>query len=220
MAANLTRSEGKYVRTTGLFVTFEGPEGSGKTTQLQRLGAWLAQQHIPFVLTREPGGTVIGEEIRDLLHDCAHTEMHARTEILLYSASRAQLVAEVIRPALEAGKIVLCDRYVDSTYAYQGYGRGLPLADLQAITQFATGGLMPKLTLYLDVPVEVGLARRQQSGETLTRLDREAVTFHRRVREGYLTLARQAPQRWRIIDATRAVDEIQTALRDELRPWL
>ncbi len=204
----------------GRFITFEGPDGSGKTTQLRLLSMWLEQQGLPFVITREPGGTTIGEEIRKLLHDCAHTEMDARTEILLYSASRAQLVAEFIRPALAAGNIVLCDRYVDSTYAYQGYGRGLPLTDLQMITEFATGGLVPDLTLYLDVPAEIGLKRRLQSGETLTRLDREAITFHQRVRKGYHSLAHADPARWRMVDATRSVEEIQSVLRRELQTLL
>ncbi|MFP4395191.1 MAG: dTMP kinase [Anaerolineales bacterium] len=205
--------------TRGLFITLEGPDGSGKTTQLRLLVQWLKELGHTPVVTREPGGTAIGEEVRALLHDCARTEMAPTAEILLYSASRAQLVAQVIRPALRQGKLVLCDRYFDSTYAYQGYGRGLSLADLRAITTFATGGLMPDLTLYLDVTPEIGLQRRSQSGEALNRLDREALDFHRRVREGYLELASLA-DRWRIIDATGSVTGVQTELREALREHL
>jgi dTMP kinase len=204
----------------GFFITLEGPDGSGKTTQWRMLVDWLKAQGYPVLATREPGGTRIGEEIRTLLHDCANTAMAPFAEILLYSASRAQLVAEVILPALDAGQIVLCDRYFDSTYAYQGYGRGLPLDALRAITAFATQGLHPDLTLYLDVSPEVGLQRREHSGEPLNRLDREALDFHRRVREGYLALAAAAPERWRVVDASGSIDEVQDALRELLRVWL
>ena len=193
---------------TGLFVTLEGPDGSGKTTQLRLLVEWLRSEGYPLLVTREPGGTHIGEDIRDLLHDCDHVEMSAHAEILLYSASRAQLVAQVIRPALRDGMVVLCDRYFDSTYAYQGYGRGLPLDALRSITEFAVQGLMPDLTLYLDVPAEVGLRRREQSGEALNRLDREAVAFHERVRAGYLELADAEPERWRVVDASGAIEDV------------
>ena len=151
--------------TKGLFITLEGPDGSGKTTQARLLAEWLTAQGYPLLTTREPGGTRIGEAIRAVVHDCAHVEMSPQAEILLYSASRAQLVAEVIRPALAAGKIVLCDRYFDSTFAYQGYGRSLPLDALRAITDFAVQDLIPDLTLYLDVSPEVGLQRRERSGE-------------------------------------------------------
>ncbi|MGC9469059.1 MAG: dTMP kinase [Anaerolineae bacterium] len=197
----------------GWFITLEGPEGSGKTTQLQRLASWLTAQGFDIVVTREPGGTPISEEIRALLHDCEHTDMTAETEILLYSASRAQHVAEVIRPALNAGRIILCDRFFDSTYAYQGYGRGLPMEALRRITDFATQGLVPDLTLYLDVPPEIGLRRREISGEELNRLDRETLAFHRRVREGYLSLVEQDPARWRYIDATASIEAVQADLR-------
>jgi dTMP kinase len=197
----------------GWFVTFEGPDGSGKTTQMRRLAPWLVDQGFDIITTREPGGTPVGEQIRDILHDCANTEMTSEAEILLYSASRAQHVGEVILPALEAGKVVLCDRFFDSTYAYQGYGRGLSLPDLRAITGFATRGLKPDLTLYLDIPPEIGLQRRESSGEALNRLDLEALAFHQRVREGYLYLIKAEPQRWHFVDATGTPEEIQAVLR-------
>ncbi len=204
----------------GRLITLEGPDGSGKTTQLLHLTSWLAALGYTILKTREPGGTRIGERIRELLHDPLHTEMVAHTEILLYSASRAQLVAEVIRPALEEGTIVLCDRYFDSTYAYQGYGRGLSLDDLHSITEFAVQGLVPDLTLYLDIPPEVGLQRRAQSGETLNRLDRETLAFHTRVRGGYLALVDAEPGRWCVIDATRSIDEVHRDLQDVIRRHL
>ncbi len=197
----------------GLFITFEGPEGSGKSTQLALLAQWLRDQGYEVLTTREPGGTRIGETIRSLLHDIRFTEMHPRAEILLYSASRAQLVEEVIRPALEAGKVVLCDRYADSTYAYQGYGRGLSLDQLREITDFATGGLRPDLTLYLDLVPEIGLARKVAGKTEMNRLDRERIDFHRRVRAGYLELAGEEPERWRIIAAEESVEAVQAAIR-------
>jgi dTMP kinase len=204
----------------GRFITLEGPDGSGKSTQLLQLTSWLTAQGYTILKTREPGGTRLGECIRELLHNPTHTEMVAHTEILLYSASRAQLVAEVIRPALEAGTVVLCDRYFDSTYAYQGYGRGLSLEDLRRITEFAVQGLIPDLTLYLDVPPEVGLRRRAQSGEALNRLDRETLAFHTRVREGYLALADAEPARWSVIDASRTIGEVQHDLQAVVRRHL
>lgn len=200
----------------GKFITLEGPEGSGKTTQIALLHEWLLAQGHQVVCTREPGGTRIGEQIRAILHDPAHLEMAAQAEILLYSASRAQLVAEVIQPALAAGQWVLCDRYFDSTYAYQGYGRGLSLEALRYITHFATQGLVPDVTFYLDLPPEVGLQRRWRSGGEVNRLDREALAFHERVRAGYLELARQEPARWIIVDAAGTIVEVQAVLREQL----
>ena len=204
----------------GLFITLEGPDGSGKTTQARLLAKWLTAQGYSLLTTREPGGTRIGEAIREVVHDCALTEMAPQAEILLYSASRAQLVAEVIRPALAAGKIVLCDRYFDSTYAYQGYGRRLPLEALRAITDFAVQGLIPDLTLYLDVSPEIGLQRRTRSGGEMNRLDREALAFHERVRVGYLELAAAEPSRWHIIDAQCPPEDVQQILRALLAEYL
>jgi dTMP kinase len=198
----------------GWFITLEGPEGSGKTTQLRLLIPWLSEAGYEVLVTREPGGTPIGELIRDLLHDCSRTEMTSETEILLYSASRAQHVAQVIRPALAKGQVVLCDRFFDSTYAYQGYGRGLSLDALRRITSFATQGLVPDLTLYLDVPPEIGLRRREESGEAMNRLDRETLAFHRRVREGYLALIAEDPRRWSCVDATEGIEGVQVQMRE------
>ncbi|RLC86898.1 MAG: dTMP kinase [Chloroflexi bacterium] len=196
-----------------MFITLEGPDGSGKTTQARLLAEWLRKQGYDVVLTREPGGTHIGDQIRAVLHDPRNAEMDARTEILLYSASRAQHVAQRIRPTLAAGKIVISDRYADSTLAYQGYGRGLDLEILRAITAFATGGLTPDLTLYLDVAPQEGLQRRRLGGEEWNRLDAEALEFHRRVRAGYMELVRQEPERWAVIDGARSVEEVQAEIR-------
>mgnify|MGYP001026478292 CR=1 FL=1 len=196
-----------------MFITLEGPDGSGKTTQARLLAEWLREQGYDVVLTREPGGTDIGDQIRAVLHDPGNGAMDARTEILLYSASRAQHVAQRIRPALAGGKVVVSDRYADSTLAYQGYGRGLDLETLRRITDFATGGLTPDLTLYLDIPPKEGLDRRQLGGDEWNRLDAEALEFHQRVRSGYLELIKQEPERWIVIDADRPVEEVQAKIR-------
>ena len=196
-----------------MFITFEGPDGSGKTTQVRQLADWLRERGHDVVLTREPGGTDIGDQIRAVLHDPANGAMDARTEILLYSASRAQHVTQRILPALAANKIVVSDRYADSTLAYQGYGRGLDLEALRRITRFATGGLTPDLTLYLDITPEQGLQRRQVGGDEWNRLDAEAIDFHQRARAGYLELVRQEPERWVVINATRSVGDVQAEIR-------
>lgn len=196
-----------------LFVTFEGPEGAGKTSQILQLADFLREQGEQPVVTREPGGTSIGDQIRDTLHDTANSEMDPRAEVLLYSASRAQLVSERIEPALAQGAVVLCDRYADSTIAYQGYGRGLDLAALRELTRFATGGLQPDLTILLDLDVTTGLSRRRAYGEEMNRLDLETVAFHERVRLGYHELAAEEPARWVTIDADRPQAVIQEELR-------
>lgn len=196
-----------------MFITFEGPEGSGKSSQIALLSDFLRRQGFTVIATREPGGTPIGDQIRDVLHDVANTAMVPAAELLLYSASRAQLVGELVRPALAEGKVVICDRFFDSTLAYQGYGRALDLTELTHITQFATGGLKPDLTLLLDIEVERGLARRRDGGEEMNRLDLEVVSFHQRVRDGYHELALLEPERWVIVDADRPVTAVQAALR-------
>ncbi|HHS96579.1 MAG TPA: dTMP kinase [Chloroflexi bacterium] len=192
-----------------MLITFEGPEGSGKTTQARLLAEHLREKGYGVVLTREPGGTPIGDQIRRILHDPDNVGMYAWAEVFLYTASRAQLVAEVIRPALAAGKLVICDRFYDSTLAYQGYGRGLDLKTLWQITRIATGGLVPDLTLYLDIQPDEGLTRRLLGGGEWNRMDQEALAFHRRVRAGYLELAGMEPERWVVIDGARSIQDVQ-----------
>jgi dTMP kinase len=206
-----------------LFITFEGPEGGGKSTQARLLAAWLEETGHSVLLTREPGGTRIGDQIRRIIVDQRNQELTSEAEILLFNASRAQLVREVIRPALESGTIVICDRYADSTMAYQGYGRRLDLERLRTIVTFATGDLTPDLTLLLDIPPAVGLARRRAaaaSGAEWNRLDAETLSFHERVRQGYLALVAAEPQRWAIIPATGAPETIAEAVRSAVRPLL
>jgi dTMP kinase len=196
---------------SGLFITFEGVEGSGKSTQLIRLRDALAARGAQVVTTREPGGTPIAEDIRALLLDPAHAAMATMTELLLYAAARAQHLSELVRPALAAGKIVLCDRFADSTLAYQGGGRGVERAVLDDLHRLATAGLRPDLTLLVDVPVDVGLARARDRGRT-DRLEQEAVAFHERVRAAYLALARAEPDRVRVIDGCADVDRVAGAV--------
>lgn len=204
-----------------LFVTFEGPEGSGKTTQVRLLAGWLSAHGQDVLTTREPGGTRIGDGIRALLLDPAHTEMRSETEILLFSAARAQIVGQVIRPHLAKGGIVLCDRFADSTLAYQGYGRQLDLEALRRITAFATGDLMPDLTVCLDLSVSEGL-RRKAGGDQLewNRMEREQLAFHQRVRQGFLALAAAEPARWLVVDALKPIEEIQAAIRKRVAGML
>lgn len=197
----------------GLFITFEGPEGSGKSTQIRLLSEALMQRGLAVVATREPGGTRIGNAIRSLLLDPAHTEMSPRTETLLFQAARAQIVDEVIRPALAAGQVVLCDRYADSTLAYQGYGHGQTLAPLQQLGDYATGGLTPALTIYLDIDVRTGLERKRTgAADEWNRMENHALAFHQRVRAGYLALANAAPARWLVIDAAQPIAAIHAQI--------
>jgi dTMP kinase len=203
------------------FITFEGPEGSGKTTQIRLLADWLREQGHAVLTTREPGGTRIGEAIREVLLSPAHTEMCAEAEILLFSAARAQIVREVLKPHLARGGVVLCDRFADSTLAYQGYGRLLDLVTLRQITAFATGGLVPALTICLDLPVLEGL-RRKQGGDQAewNRMERERLDFQERVRGGYLALAAAEPERWLVLDALREVEVIQAEIRQRVAALL
>ena len=205
----------------GPFITFEGPEGSGKTTQIRRLADWLGDQGREVLTTREPGGTRIGEAIREVLLSPAHTEMCAEAEILLFSAARAQIVRETLQPHLARGGVVLCDRFADSTLAYQGYGRLLDLDTLRQITLFATGGLVPALTICLDLPVVEGL-RRKQGGDQAewNRMERERLDFQERVRRGYLALAAAEPQRWFVLDARREIEVIQAEIRQRVAALL
>lgn len=202
-----------------LFITLEGPDGSGKSTQARLLCEYLKARGEDVVLTREPGGTKIGEQIREIIHSHRNTEMSATTECLLYNAARAQIVAEIIRPALADDKIVIADRYADSTLAYQGYGRQLPLDYVRAAIEFATGGLVPDLTFFVDVSVEDGIARRvngQQRGEELNRMDAQSRDFYERAREGYEHLMRAEPQRWRRINGAQSIQQVQSDLRREM----
>ncbi len=200
------------------FITFEGPEGSGKTTQCQLLAARLEAQGYPVLLTREPGGTELGEAVRSWLLTSA--VQRPETEALLFTAARAEHVWTVIRPALAAGRMVVCDRYVDSTLAYQGAGRGLDEAWLRDLHRRAIGDLWPDLTILLDVPVELGLARRRSADTPLSRWDEEAVHFHERVRAWYHAAARREPARWVVIDAAAPVEAVAEAVWEAVQRLL
>lgn len=199
----------------GLFVTFEGGEGSGKSTQVARLAAHLRSLGIDPLVTREPGGTPVAEGIRALLLDPDRRPV-ALAEAFLMEASRAQLVEAILRPALAAGRVVLCDRYADSTLAYQGAGRGLDAGMLAGWNAAATGGLVPDLTILFDVPAEVGLERRRAAAGATNRLDRESAEFHGRVRARYLELAAAEPARWVVLDATLGVDALEPRVWDAI----
>ena len=198
-----------------LFITLEGPDGSGKSSQAKLLAQYLLGKGIDTLLTREPGGTTISDQIRQVLTNLENTAMDGRTEFLLFSASRAQHVREVIQPHLEDGGVVVCDRFFDSSLAYQGYGQNLDLSMLRGITLFATGGLVPDLTLLLDLPCDVGLDRRKNDG-SWNRLDAYDLEFHTRVRDGYLKLAEEEPARWVIIDALASPEDVESKIRHEV----
>jgi dTMP kinase len=195
-----------------MFITLEGPEGSGKTSQLPLLADYLRQSGYDVLTTREPGGTSISEQIRTVLHNLENKEMNPRTEILLFQASRAQLVEQVIRPHLNKSGVVLSDRYADSTLAYQGYGHQIDIESLRVLVTFATGGLKPDLTILLDLDVEIGLRRKELKGEW-NRLDAYDLNFHQRVRQGYLQLVKDEPERWEVIDASQSPRQVQDDLR-------
>ena len=196
-----------------MFITLEGPEGSGKTSHLPPLVQYLREKGYSVFPTREPGGTSIGEQIREVIHNLKNVEMHPRTETLLYQAARAQIVEEVFKPRLAAGEIVISDRYYDSTIAYQGYGHQQDLNQVRTLVQYATGGLVPDLTILLDVDIETGLKRKTQNGSEWNRLDAYTVEFHQRVRQGYLQMAKAEPKRWVVVDAGREWREVQEELR-------
>ncbi|GER67667.1 thymidylate kinase [Weizmannia acidilactici] len=202
----------------GIFITAEGPEGAGKTTIIGKIAAYLREAGFPVVLTREPGGIRIAEQIRSIILSPENTEMDARTEALLYAASRRQHLAEKVIPALERGAIVLCDRFIDSSLAYQGYARGIGIEEVYRINQFATNGLLPDLTLYFDVEVETGLGRiAKNQNREVNRLDLEALEFHKKVKEGFQILLRRFPERMYAIDANKDVEYIyETALQKVL----
>jgi dTMP kinase len=200
-------------RPRGWLVTIEGPDGAGKTSQARRLHDRLVEAGHEVVLTREPGGTVVGEQIRQILLDPTIGHLDPSTDALLFNAARARLVREVVRPALERGAVVVSTRFADSTIAYQGYGAGVPLSDLEAMADAATGGLVPDLTILLDLPVEIGLNRK--SGHEVTRFETEFdVDFHRRVRDGFLAMAAAEPDRFAVVDATLPEDAVAAAVAD------
>jgi dTMP kinase len=202
----------------GAFITFEGIEGSGKSTQIALLRDHLQQQGCSVTLTREPGGTAIGDKVRKVLLDPANKGLDPTAELLLYAASRAQHLREVILPALADGRIILCDRFSDATLAYQGYGRGLSIPTIRDLDRIVTAGLKPDLTVLLDVDARMGLgrARGRNAAEGLhgeARFENEDIAFHSRVRDGYMLLAREEPERIRIVNASRTAEEIQKDIR-------
>ncbi len=202
----------------GLFITFEGIEGSGKSSQVALLADYLTAQGRQVAVTREPGGTPIGDQVRAILLDPKNRALDPKAELLLYAASRAQHIREVIAPSLKAGTVVLCDRFADATIAYQGYGRGLDLAMISALDRIVTSGIQPDLTLLLDIEASAGLARARGRNhsrglENEARFENEEIAFHERVRKGYLTLARQQPARVRVVDASQPLEEVQKNIR-------
>jgi len=195
-----------------MFITLEGPEGSGKTSHIPYLVEYLREKGYIVFPTREPGGTSIGEQIRDVIHDLKNVEMHPRTETLLYQAARAQIVEQVIKPRLANGEIVVSDRYYDSTIAYQGYGHQQDLEQVRQLVRYATGGLVPDLTILLDLDVEIGLGRKKKDNEW-NRLDAYTVEFHKRVRAGYLEMVKTEPNRWVVVNAEQKWESVQEELR-------
>ena len=192
----------------GILISVEGPDGAGKTTQITLLKKYLEKKGYDSIVTREPGGTNISEKIRSLILDRENMEMGRETEMLLYAAARAQLVHEVIKPALEQGKAVLCDRYVDSSAVYQGIARGLGIETVYEVNQYAIQGILPDLTIHLDLNAEDGIRRKKDQAE-LDRMELETMEFHKKVADGYRQLAKRAPERMKTIDATLPIEEIQ-----------
>ncbi len=206
----------------GVFISFEGSEGSGKSTQMDRLASRLDGEGHPVIVTREPGGTEIGEEIRHLLkHSAAGKEMCPETELLLFAASRAQLVRQVIEPALKEGKVILCDRFLDSTTVYQGVARKLSKDPVTVINNFAVGDLIPDLTIVLDVPAEVGLNRiRHRVSDLPDRMEKENIQFYELVRDGYQMLAKSLPERFVVLDGTASVETVEQQIQDAIKERL
>ncbi|MFJ7650269.1 dTMP kinase [Lysinibacillus sp. NPDC097279] len=192
-----------------LFITFEGPEGAGKTTVIKKIAERLAQENIDILATREPGGIEIAEKIRTIILNPEHTAMDERTEALLYAAARSQHYFEKVRPALDAGKMVICDRFIDSSLAYQGYARGIGVDEVLSINEFAIGKKLPDLTILFDISPEVGLARIHAHGDReVNRLDVESLAFHQKVREGYLQLVKRYPERINVINADQSIERV------------
>ncbi|KKK36689.1 thymidylate kinase [Mesobacillus campisalis] len=205
----------------GLFISVEGPEGAGKTTIISLLAEKLGSEGIPVMATREPGGIDIAEQIREVILNRANTAMDPRTEALLYAAARRQHLIEKVKPALDEGKIILCDRFIDSSLAYQGYARGLGVDEVFTINQFAIEEMMPQLTFYFDLEPGIGLERiSRHNGREVNRLDLEKIEFHQKVREGYLLLAERFPERIMKIDASRPIDEVFEKAENRIRELL
>lgn len=205
----------------GLFLTLEGPDGSGKSTQIRRLAERLGASGITYLTTREPGGTPISDQIRAMLLDPNNGAMVAKTEVLLYAASRAQHVAEVIQPALAQGTVVLCDRYIDASLAYQATGLGLSPDYVRRLNEEATDGLWPNRTYLIDVPSEIGIERVAKSrGAQLDRIEQRDLAYHNRVRNQFLQMAEEEPDRFCVIDGTKSVDEVAAAIWEDVRRFL
>ncbi len=202
------------MKKTGLFITFEGIEGCGKTTQMNLLSDYLKNEGFPVLKTREPGGTKIGEKIRDILLNPDNKKMANETEILLYGASRTQHIEEIIKPALKSGKIVLCDRYADSTLAYQGFGRNMGISFIKRAYRLSLGTIQPDLTILLDLDVKAGLDRIKNRKGGNDRIEKEKIAFHNRVRKGYLKLAKASRGRIKVVRADKRIDEIQKEIKD------
>ena len=210
------KTRGIQVKKTGLFITFEGIEGCGKTTQMNLLADHLKKVGVSVLKTREPGGTKIGEEIREMLLNPDNKKMAKETEMLLYGASRAQHIKELIEPALKSGKIVLCDRYADSTLAYQGFGRNMGISLIRKTCPLSLGSIQPELTILLDLDVKAGLSRIKNRKGGNDRIEKEKIAFHNKVRKGYLKLAKASRGRIRVVRADRKIEEIQKEIRDIL----
>ncbi len=195
----------------GIFISFEGPDGSGKSTQIALLKEYLENKGYDCLVTREPGGTKISEQVREILLDPANKAMGYMTEALLYASARAQLMHEVILPALEAGRAVICDRFVDSSAVYQGIARGLGVDEIYKLNAYATEGVLPQLTIHLDLPASVGIARKKDQKD-LDRMEQEASSFHEKVAQGYRDLAKLAPDRIKTVDATLPIRDIHSRI--------
>lgn len=203
-----------------MFITFEGPDGSGKTLQMKPTAEFLQDKGFKVYSAREPGGTNIGDQVRNILMRMENTSMLPRTETLLFCAARAQLVEEIIRPHLEEGCVVLLDRYADSTLAYQGYGHENDIDLIKKVLDFATGGLTPDLTFLFDLEPKIGLQRRQKGGGEWNRMDAYQLEYHKRVRQGYLEMAKENPKRWQIIDASQKPNMVQSNIKNSLLLYL
>jgi dTMP kinase len=207
-------------------ITFEGIEGSGKSTQMRLIAEHLIKQHVPLLITREPSGTDIGRKIGDILFNRGHNDIFAETEAFLFCAARAQHVREMIMPALNQNKVILCDRFSDATYAYQGAARGLNLEFIKVINDYSSLGLKPNLTLLFDLPVEIGLQRAKQRDNCLQdssfsdRFERESLNFHNKVRAAYLNILKSEPERFRLIDAASDIDTIQKEVRRHIEEFI